>query len=910
MPARPTGCAGAALHPGTMARRTPGSRRASEAIMRARTFLGPAVVALAVWCAAGDVTLAAPDASASRLCVPAPWWLPVAAIAAAWWVPAWRRHPMTALPAVFATVPWWPVPVPVAMLVWTGPMAWVPVVAACAAAIVAPALDRLAQAADRWTPEKSTTLAAAATLAAGIATGWFVAPRLPGGDEPHYLIITQSLLQDGDLRIENNHRDRDYAAYFGGDLAPDFLQRGADGEIYSIHAPGVSALVAPAYFVFGYRGASATILLMAAITGALVWRVAWLASDDRRAAWFAWAAIVLCATFLLQSVTIFPDGPGALAIVAACWLLVRIDGAGTRPGPAALAVVGTALAILPWLHTRFAVLAAGFGGVLVLALAREPDRSSGARARRIAALLVVPAMSAVGWFAYFFVVYGTPNPAAPYGPNPEASWRFVPGGLTGLLADQQFGLLATAPVLAAAAAGIFAGRFAWARRSAAGITLVYFAVVATYWMWWAGRPATPARFTAAALPALALPLSWAWARSTRPVRGIWLALMSCSVLVASLVIGWDRGALAWNDRTANAAWLEWLGPVADLPRAWPSFFWALDPARLSTEWAFATHALIWVALLVASGIAVSRLAGSWSVPARRSAVATWLLVFLTVAAPIGWRLTDSSGLDPSRSQLRVVAHEAAGRPVLRIASLEVERATTIGAMSIRREAPGRLDVTPAWLSLANVPPGEYALHVLSPATSSGAVDLLLGRGRVPWTTFDIGQRPTGGFLVDLPAGAARLAAVPDDALEEAGGGATLTPLRLYAGAGAGAIAAVTYGAIQVFLLDDNVFVEPDGFWVRGGRTAGVVLSVPGGSRSVRLDLRNGASANEVEVVTSGGAQTFALPPSGRQEIELAVPAHGRLSIGIASRSGFVPADVDGGEDRRFLGVRVVVGMQR
>jgi hypothetical protein len=214
------------------------------------------------------------------------------------------------------------------------------------------------------------------------------------------------------------------------------------------------------------------------------------------------------------------------------------------------------------------------------------------------------------------------------------------------------------------------------------------------------------------------------------------------------------------------------------------------------------------------------------------------------------------------------------------------------------------------LSLANVPPGEYALHVLSPATSSGAVDLLLGRGRVPWTTFDIGQQPTGGFLVDLPAGAARLAAVPDDALEEAGGGATLTPLRLYAGAGAGAIAAVTYGAIQVFLLDDNVFVEPDGFWVRGGRTAGVVLSVPGGSRSVRLDLRNGASANEVEVVTSGGAQTFALPPSGRQEIELAVPAHGRLSIGIASRSGFVPADVDGAEDRRFLGVRVVVGMQR
>ena len=43
------------------------------------------------------------------------------------------------------------------------------------------------------------------------ASAWWVSPRIPGGDEPHYLIITQSLLNDGDLRIENNHRAREYA---------------------------------------------------------------------------------------------------------------------------------------------------------------------------------------------------------------------------------------------------------------------------------------------------------------------------------------------------------------------------------------------------------------------------------------------------------------------------------------------------------------------------------------------------------------------------------------------------------------------------------------------------------------------------------------------------------------------------
>src|SRR5690606_846192 len=99
--------------------------------------------------------------------------------------------------------------------------------------------------------------------------------RLPAGDEPHYMIITQSLLADHDLRIENNHARGDYAPYFSGELRPDYLRRGLDGEIYSIHAPGVSALVAPAFAVAGYPGAVLALALLAALAMGGLWIVAW-----------------------------------------------------------------------------------------------------------------------------------------------------------------------------------------------------------------------------------------------------------------------------------------------------------------------------------------------------------------------------------------------------------------------------------------------------------------------------------------------------------------------------------------------------------------------------------------------------------------------------------------------------------
>ena len=87
-----------------------------------------------------------------------------------------------------------------------------------------------------------------------VAAAWRLVPGplYPGGDEPHYLVITQSLLTDHDLAIENNHARGDYLAYYQAPLKPDYRATGRDrrdlldppGRHLRAHCAGLRALAA------------------------------------------------------------------------------------------------------------------------------------------------------------------------------------------------------------------------------------------------------------------------------------------------------------------------------------------------------------------------------------------------------------------------------------------------------------------------------------------------------------------------------------------------------------------------------------------------------------------------------------------------------------------------------------------
>ena len=901
------------------AARAEDTRRPGRAA-RAGAALGPLVIGVAVWCAAGTIAVATPDSATQRLAVAAPWWMFVLGTVMGAAVPAWRARPLTVLPALLAIVPWLPLPLPAVALIWTGPMAWVPIIAALAFALGLAPLGNVARLFNLLEPDDATVAAFVLAAMLGGLAAWSADPRTPGGDEPHYLMIAQSLLKDGDLDLTNNHLHRDYASFYGGELQLDSRRRGLHGEGYSIHAPGVAVLVAPLFQFFGYTGARVVLILLTSIGAMLTWRLSWRVTDSAAAAWCAWGAVILTPTFAMQSFMVFPDAPGFLIVAAATLLLVQLS-RGDLPGTLPVFLTGIALAALPWLHTRFAILAGGFGAVIVMRLvapgvipprrrsdlaaelAPDPVITRDDRVIRLIALLLVPAISAALWFWFFKAHYGTFDPRAPYGAEEQRLAWIIPA-IMGLFFDGQYGLAAYAPAVALAFVGWWRRTETFTRRLAVELAVIvcaYLAAVTTVRMWWAGNPATPARFMMAVLPLLAVPIAAAWTRVTTATRALAVAMIAIGGGVTAVVLSVDRANLAWNYRWEQPAWLEWLSPVVNLSRAWPGFFWQ--------ESRFPVHVMLWCAIGAVVWLIARRVVAD-----ARAAVVVWGLAALSLLAPAGWALTRAAALDPAAAQLRVIASEGAGDRVYAIGAGRFARVRSLKDTMVLRPLepgpdPGR---QPPLLAFPDVPAARYVVRVTSTGAAPVPLRLFVGGSRSPWREFAVPGAGVFSFPFVLPVAVPRVVIDADQAAR-----ATLRVELIVEEAMPAREAVVTrsaahYGSSDVLFLDDQVFAEPDGFWVRGRQAARFLLvpavTGPVSPLTARILVRNGGAPNTVTVESGTFQRLLMMTPFQELDVDVPLTPAGTANVRVASGDGFVPADLQpGSTDRRLLCVWIQPG---
>jgi hypothetical protein len=384
-----------------------------------------------------------------------------------------------------------------------------------------------------------------------------------GGDEPHYLLIAESIVSDGDLDVTDEYAESSYVDWFPGELETNARPTGA-----ALHEPqgvGFPLLITPAYALGGARAVELFVAAIAALGFVLAALLARRIVPEPYATGGA-ALAGLSPPAIAHGAAAYPELTAGTLLVGAALCAVS-----ARERPRVATVLGGAamLAALPWLGVKYAVPALP----VAIALAVWPARGR----RRL--LGIASAELIVGSLVFYATLnerlYEGPTPYSaglpgrtPFGADSVGEYVERAPRLVALWLERDYGLLRWAPVLALA---FFAGWLLWrSRRSqiaraiatradgeaAAGIALAIcgaqllvaaFAVPTMYGDWFPGRQ------LAAALPAAGALCAWGLRHAPRTGAALGALTLATS---AWLLIAREP----WAPPATSAPW----GPLEPL----------------------------------------------------------------------------------------------------------------------------------------------------------------------------------------------------------------------------------------------------------------------------------------------------------------------------------------------------------
>jgi hypothetical protein len=391
-----------------------------------------------------------------------------------------------------------------------------------------------------------------------------------GGDEPHYLLAAESLLDDGNVDVGDEYAERAYQDFYPYDL--DKHGKETDGRLNEPHGIGFPLLILPAYAAGGVEGVELFLAAIAALTVALAYRVALRVVPDP---WALGAAAVagLSPPFVAYGSAVYPELSAGAAVAGAALLALRLD---ERPGWRSAFGCFALLGALPWLGTKFALPGLVIGVFAARTLWRGRRRTLAVGAVELS-LFSVALMIGINE-----ALYGGPTPYSADVAGETATDASFPVGylervyrLVALFIDREYGLLRWAPVFALVFVGLW-----WLWRSlrdrlaravpgvreievAAGLCaaalgaqlIVAFLAPTMFGFWF------PPRHLLASLP-LAIPLM-AWGLRHAPRVGIALSALTLAASVWLYVdVRWAGGSFVTERPDAP------FGPLED---AFPLF---------------------------------------------------------------------------------------------------------------------------------------------------------------------------------------------------------------------------------------------------------------------------------------------------------------------------------------------------
>tara|TARA_B100000676_G_scaffold234693_1_gene234257 strand:+ start:1244 stop:2686 length:1443 start_codon:yes stop_codon:yes gene_type:complete len=173
------------------------------------------------------------------------------------------------------------------------------------------------------------------------------------GDEPFYLVTTQSIVEDLDIDLNNQYSEENYRQWF--DHPNDLWTQSEptdDGRLLSPHNTGLPIFLIPGFLAAKLTGAQVQILITAALTFALAFVLAYRLTGAQFISWVSTLAVAVTPTAFVYSTEIYPEVPAALVLVLSLVVVTRTS----RPRWVDGLVVLVLLNALLWLGIKYAPL--------------------------------------------------------------------------------------------------------------------------------------------------------------------------------------------------------------------------------------------------------------------------------------------------------------------------------------------------------------------------------------------------------------------------------------------------------------------------------------------------------------------------------------------------------------------------
>jgi hypothetical protein len=270
------------------------------------------------------------------------------------------------------------------------------------------------------------------------------------GDEPHYIMITQSLVEDGDFDLKNNFEEKTYYKYLPIDLR--FHGGDYNGKYRSFHLPGVSFLLIPFYWLFSVLGVGKLIppalyfRLAAAVINAffalglfLILKRKFPDQDITR----FWLLFLIIFPLIFHSIHLYPELPAA-ALLMFAYLFTFFEKKNYL-------LAGLLLSFIPWFHVKYIPPLVVLAVAILYHLFKPFKPFKPFEREKIKGLflfVIFPVISFILLVIYSKVLYGSYSPTDIF---PKESYWGVPWLLRlkvflAYFLDQRDGLLFYGPV--------------------------------------------------------------------------------------------------------------------------------------------------------------------------------------------------------------------------------------------------------------------------------------------------------------------------------------------------------------------------------------------------------------------------------------------------------------------------------